>query len=200
MDSLFQSICSVLHGIENYHDNQTAEHECRTGKLMFYLAKAYGLDHKTCELLNELGSIHDIGKIAIPEAILGKQGPLTRFERKVIELHPLIGEDLIKKVDHPHTELASTIILTHHENYDGSGYPRGLKGKEIPLEGSICSICDVYDALRESRPYRQRKTHQETIAMMYNLEPAGLYHKFDPILLKHFNEISPIVQKIYDTK
>lgn len=198
MDTLFQSVCSVLHGIENYHDSCTKDHELRTGKLMSLFGKAYGLDHTLCEVLNELGSIHDIGKLSIPEAILEKTGPLTDFERKVIELHPVIGHDLIKKIEHPYAELAAHIILTHHENYDGTGYPKGLKANEIPVEGSICAICDVYDALREKRPYRVIKSHKDVITMMYDSSDKGLFHKFNPELMKLFKEISGKIQKIYE--
>lgn len=194
----FKNICAMFHAIEYYHDFQTREHENRTGRLMFTLGKAFGLEHSFCELLAELGSIHDIGKIAIPEAILEKPGPLTQHERNVVELHTLIGEEFIKTIEHPHTALASSIIVTHHENHDGSGYPKGLKGDEIPIEGSICAICDVYDALRETRPYRQRRTHQDAFDMMYDTSANGLYHKFNPQLMKIFKEISSDIQLIYE--
>jgi len=198
MQSLLQSICSIFHDIENYHNPLTNAHESRTGRLMSFLGSALGFDRFTCDLLNNLGSIHDIGKIAIPVTILEKRGPLTKFERQVMELHPLIGYEFIKRIEHPDIELAKMVILTHHENYDGSGYPKGLKGKEIPIEGSICSICDVYDALRETRPYRKKKTHEEVFNMMYDSSPNGLYHKFNPKLMKYFEEMSDEIQVVYN--
>lgn len=196
--SLFQNICSLFHDIEDYHDCLTREHECRTGKLMALLGNALGFDQSKCALLNELGSIHDIGKIAIPDTILEKATPLTLFERKIIELHPWIGYKFMGHIKHPYSELAGLVILTHHENYDGTGYPKGLKGEEIPLEGSICAICDVYDALREIRPYRERKTHDEVFSIMCDTGTTGLYHKFKPELLQSFSEISKEIQAIYE--
>lgn len=193
----FENICSMLHAIEYYHDFQTQEHENRTSKLMFMLGSAFGLDKNFCDLLLQLGSIHDIGKIAIPAAILEKPGPLTQHERNIVELHTLIGQELISKIEHPHTALASSIIVTHHENHDGTGYPKSLKGSEIPIEGSICAICDVYDALRETRPYREKRTHQDVFNMMYDTSANGLYHKFNPLLMNVFKEIADDVQLIY---
>lgn len=197
MDSLFQSICTMLHGIEEYHDSQTMQHESRTGKLMELLGEAHGLDERACNLLCELGSIHDIGKISIPQSILEKPGPLTQFERNIVRMHPQIGFNFINKVKHPYAEFAATIILCHHENFDGSGYPNGLKGNEIKVEAAICSICDVYDALREARPYREKKSHQEVLDMMYDPGPHGLYHKFNPKLMKSFKKISDKIQNFY---
>lgn len=198
MSSLFKNICYVLHGIENHHAAKSKEHECKTGTLMSVLGKSYGLSKAACEKLNEIGSIHDIGKIAIPETILEKPGPLTQYERKVVELHPVIGHEFIKDIEHPDVNLARAIILTHHENFDGTGYPNKLSGDEIPLEGRICAICDVYDALREDRPYRARTTHEVVLNMMHDTSARGLYHKFDPHLMKLFSNLADVVQAIYD--
>lgn len=195
--SLFKNICSVLHGIENYHATKSKEHECKTGTLMSVLGKSYGLDNAACEKLNEIGSIHDIGKIAIPESILEKPGPLTLYERKVVELHPVIGHEFIKDIVHPDADLARTIILTHHENFDGTGYPNKLAGTEIPIEGRICAICDVYDALREDRPYRAKMSHEAVLNMMNDTSHHGLHHKFDPHLMKLFSNLADVVQSIY---
>lgn len=197
MSKIFQSICTMLHGIESYHDTITKEHECRTGDMMRLLAKEMVLEDSVCNALRDVGSIHDIGKIAIPGEILQKQGPLTTFERKVVELHPVIGFDFIKNIRHPNSELAAKVILTHHENHDGTGYPYGLSGNEIPLEGAICAICDVYDALRKSRPYRGEMLHEAIFEKMYGTGPDGLYYKFNPDLMAAFKNISNKIQALY---
>lgn len=198
MDSLFQEICALLHGIENYHDTITNRHECRTGKLMSILGKAYGMNETDCTTLNIIGSIHDIGKIAISQEILEKPGPLTDYERNIMELHPMIGYSFIKKIKHPLSELAGMVILTHHENYDGSGYPNKLKGDEIPIEGAMCTICDVYDALRDVRRYKDKKTHREIFHMMSDNGPRGLLYKFNPTLLKIFMKCEKEINDVYD--
>lgn len=198
MSSFFKNICTVLHGIENHHAAKSKEHECKTGTLMSILGKSYGLSNTACEKLNEIGSLHDIGKIAIPATILEKPGPLTSYERRVVELHPIIGYEFIKDIEHSDTNLAKTIILTHHENFDGAGYPNKLIGTEIPLEGRICAICDVYDALREDRPYRAKMTHDAVCNMMYDTSSKGLYHKFDPQLMKLFANLADVVKSIYE--
>ena len=198
MKSLFHNVCVVLHGIEEYHDAVTKQLEYRVGDLMLMLAKAFGMKNKDCEALREIGFLHDIGKIGISAAILEKPTSLTIFERKIIELHPSIGYDFIKQVKHPYAKIAEKVILTHHENYDGTGYPNGLSGDEIPLEGAICAICDVYDALRKSRPYRGDVSHEAVLAMTYDRSPEGLYHKFHPGLLDVFKDIAEDVKILYD--
>ncbi len=200
MNNIFHEICLMLNSIEDYHDSGTRKHEIRTGKTMKMLGEIYGFDKKNCKILQEIGSIHDIGKIALPANIIEKPGPLTQFERKVVELHPIVGYDIIKKIDHPFSEMAGNAILTHHENYDGSGYPKGLSGKKIPIEGRICAICDCYDALREHRRYRKSQTHEQTVNLMFDDSPTGLYHKFDPVLIALFLDIAPSIQQLYDDK
>lgn len=194
---LFESIQEVIHDLEIYHDSYTKLHECMTGALMGLLSKTIGLDKEYCLSLEKVGSIHDIGKLAVPAKILEKPGPLSAFEREVVELHVEVGYKLTKKMKHPLGELASTVILTHHEAYDGSGYPNKLSGEQIPLEGRICSICDVYDALISHRPYRETQSHEIIIKMMQDTEPTGLAKKFDPVLLDAFISINDQIAKLY---
>jgi len=196
---LFKAIEDVIHDLERYHDVYTESHECRTGKLMFILGEALGFDKAFCTSLERAGSIHDIGKLAIPEKILEKPGPLSAFEREVVQLHAEIGYKLTKKLKHPLAELASNITLTHHEAYDGSGYPYGLKGKNIPLEGQICSICDVYDALVSRRPYREARSHEMVIQMLQDSDPNGMANKFAPKLLDAFIGIHDQIIQSYIT-
>jgi len=193
----FEAISNVFHDLEIYHDSFTKQHECRTGKLMSILGTALKLDKTFCNELEQAGSMHDIGKLTIPAKILEKPGPLSAFEREVIKLHAEIGHKLINKINHPLTELVSIITLTHHEAYDGSGYPYGLKGEHIPLAGRICSICDVYDALISHRPYRKSQTHESIIQMMTDTGPTGLARKFDPAILDTFLSINEQIIQLY---
>lgn len=190
MDNFFNSLAATLRGIESYHDSYTAPHELRTGYLVHLLSLEIGMSKEESEHLKLVSSIHDIGKVAIPAPILEKPSALTTFERKTIEMHCNIGCDIVKKIKHPLSKLAQIVTLTHHENFDGTGYPQGLKGQNIPLAGRICRICDVYDALTSSRPYRLDKNydhaHEETIQFMTNKNKDGMFYKFDPELLEAF--------------
>lgn len=190
MDDFFNTVECLLHRIESYHDSYTERHEKMTGKLMFHFGKTLGYNDHESHQLSMLGNMHDIGKISIPAKILEKNGELNAFERSVVELHPKIGCQLIDTIKHPFTEIAKKVILNHHEAFDGSGYPNGLKGRKIPIEARICSICDVYEALRSHRPYRDNTLdHENTMEKMLD-KRHGLKNKFDPDLLKVFEKLS----------
>lgn len=198
MMEFFKTVEQLFHGIESYHDSYTEKHENMTGKLMFHFGKALGYNADESHKLSVLGNVHDIGKIAIPAHILDKKGKLNEFERAVIELHPKFGVQFIDKVKHPFTEIAKKVILNHHEAIDGSGYPNGLKGNEIPIEARICSICDVYEALRSHRPYRDEILgHENTLEKMLD-NKHGIRRKFDPNLLDVFEKISDQFKTWFD--
>ena len=198
MEDFFKTVGHLLHRIESYHDSYTEKHENMTGKLMFHFGKALGYNENECHRLSTLGNVHDIGKISIPAKILEKNGELSAFERSVVELHPQIGFQLIEKIQHPFTEVAKKVILNHHEAFDGSGYPNRIKGDKIPIEARICSICDVYEALRSHRPYRDKTLgHTNTLEKMLD-KSQGLRNKFDPDLLKIFEKISDQVKSWFD--
>jgi HD-GYP domain-containing protein (c-di-GMP phosphodiesterase class II) len=133
--------------------------------------------------------LHDIGKIGIPDAILNKPTKLEDNEWEVMKQHTIIGYKILSTVDNPLFKMASNIALYHHENWDGSGYPKGLKGEEIPLEARIVALVDVYDALSTDRVYR--KAWSEEKVLKYIKELNG--KKFDPniveIFLNNYDEI-----------
>jgi HD-GYP domain-containing protein (c-di-GMP phosphodiesterase class II) len=130
--------------------------------------------------------LHDIGKIGIPDHILRKRGPLTSSERSMLETHTVLGEQMLAGVP----LLAGSglrIVRSHHERWDGTGYPRGLKGEEIPLEGRICAICDVYDALGSKRPYKDAWPVERILEEI----AQGSGSHFDPALVRAFLELAP---------
>jgi putative two-component system response regulator len=135
-------------------DGVTGVHSERTAHYSYGIAKALVLPELTCELLALATPLHDIGKVAIPDDILHKAGPLTAAERETMETHAEIGHELLAGSGEDLLELAATIAWTHHERLDGSGYPRGLVGDQIPLAGRIAAAADVLDALTSDRPYR----------------------------------------------
>lgn len=135
-------------------DGATGCHSERTSLYAELIAKGVGLDAETRELITVATPLHDVGKIAIPDRILHKPGPLTPNERQVIQTHAEIGRRLLAGSGEETLELAATIAWTHHERLDGSGYPRGLRGQHVPLAGQIAAVADVFEALISERPYR----------------------------------------------
>lgn len=134
---------------------ETASHVHRVGLLAEMLGRELGLDKNYCELLRLAAPLHDIGKVAIPDSILNKPGPHNDEEATVMRSHAEIGSRLLSNSRRPVMQLAAEIALNHHENYDGSGYPNGLAGKDIPLSGRITMVADVFDALGSRRCYKE---------------------------------------------
>lgn len=163
-------------------DQETGNHIERMGRYCQLLAQKTGWSEERCELLRIAAPLHDVGKIAIPDAILLKPGALTPEERLEMEKHAEIGHEILAGSDSPLLDLAARIALSHHEQWDGSGYPNGLKGTEIPVEGRMAAIADVFDALTSDRVYRPAMTVERALAIM----SEGRASHFDPELLDVF--------------
>jgi putative two-component system response regulator len=138
-----------------YKDNETGLHVIRMSHYSRILGLALGMTEAQADDLLHAAPMHDVGKIGIPDNILRKPGPLDADEWKVMQSHAVIGGDIIGKHQSGMLAMAYDVAVTHHEKWDGSGYPNGLKGDEIPLVGRIVAIADVFDALTSSRPYKQ---------------------------------------------
>jgi putative two-component system response regulator len=141
--------------------------------------------------------MHDVGKIGIPDVILRKVGPLDDSEWKVMRNHAALGASLLKGTPSPLLELAGQIALTHHERWNGSGYPQGLRGDDIPLAGRIVMLADQYDAMRSRRPYKVAFSHEQTCDIIVHGDGRTLPEHFDPQLLAVFREAHPRLQTIY---
>jgi putative two-component system response regulator len=165
-----------------YKDNETGNHILRMSHFAHMLALAVGLSDKFAADILTSEPMHDIGKFGIPDHILLKPGSIKPDEWEIMKTHVKIGADLLADTDVPLLKLASNIALTHHEKWDGSGYPNGLKGEAIPIEGRICAICDVFDALTSERPYKKEWPVEQ--AVDYLLTQKGQH--FDPELVDHF--------------
>lgn len=142
-------------------DHETWGHSARVVGYAMLIAEKIGLASEQFRQLTWAGILHDIGKVGVPDIILTKKSGLDLEEWDLIKLHPIVGYEIIKKIDF--LEFSANIVLLHHENYDGTGYPRGLKGEAIPLEVRIFSIADALDAMTSNRPYRSAKLMEEAI-------------------------------------
>ena len=160
-----------------FRDEDTGAHIERIGRFSTLLAEQIGMDPEFCERLSHAAPLHDVGKVAIPDAILLKPGPLTPEERAIVETHAEEGHRLVRGSSSSILDMAATIALSHQEKWDGSGYPRGLEGEAIPIEGRIVAVADVFDALTSDRVYRKAFSVEEAVKMMR--EERGRH--FDPI-------------------
>jgi PAS domain S-box-containing protein len=165
-----------------FRDDETGAHIERMSRYCELIGMRLGLDPRRCEQLRIASPMHDVGKIGVADAILRKPGPLDPDERAAMERHAEIGYRILAGSGAELLDLAATIARTHHERYDGTGYPRRLKGEEIPLEGRIAAVADVFDALTTDRVYRPAYSFAKTVAMMG--DERGSH--FDPVVLDSF--------------
>jgi putative two-component system response regulator len=165
-----------------FRDDATGNHIIRIGMYARELGKLLRLDEQFCYNLSKASMMHDIGKIAIPDNILLKPAALTFEEMEIMKKHTNRGADILTGSVSEVLQLGEIIALTHHEKWDGSGYPNGLKGEEIPITGRITAICDVFDALLSERPYKKPWSLEAVLVLMKN--ENGLH--FDPRLLQLF--------------
>jgi len=172
-------------------DVYTAGHNFRVTIYALSIAEEMGLPPEMCRALVMGTIVHDVGKIKIPDEILNKPGRLTPEERAIIEQHPVIGYEMCRKLGFMQDELE--VIRHHHEKWDGSGYPDGLRGGEIPLLARIAAVADVYDAVTSSRSYRQAWTHEET--MEYLRKETGVH--FDPVCVKAWISVCERNPQVY---
>lgn len=216
-EELYQSRLNVIWRLAKaaeHRDNETGNHVIRVGCMCRALAKGLGMDSDFVETLFIASPLHDIGKIGIPDAILLKQGPLSDAQRHVMMRHCWIGERILKEdaqaaavlaqfrtipwsadsVLHcnPLIEMAARIALTHHEKWDGSGYPQGLVGDSIPVESRITAIVDVFDAVLSRRPYKPPFSEDKAMSII----DANAGSHFDPEVHRAFRDVLPELRRI----
>jgi len=181
-----------------FRDDETAAHLQRMSHYCYLIGKKKDLDEYQCEMLRIASPMHDVGKIGIPDHILLKPGRLTPDEYTIMKQHAEIGYQILSGSDSPLVKLAANIAHTHHEKWDGSGYPRGLAGDAIPIEGRIAAVADVFDALTSERPYKKAWPLEDAVAL---LERGRAAH-FDPdlvdVFLASMDEVLAIKEEFKD--
>jgi putative nucleotidyltransferase with HDIG domain len=190
VEALQESYESTLEGWAaalDLRDKETEGHSQRVTLLALQLAQAMGMSKEDLSYLRQGALLHDIGKMGVPDRILHKNGPLTEPEKAIMRQHPVNAYNMLYPITH--LQPALDIPYCHHEKWDGSGYPRSLKGEEIPLAARIFTIIDVWDALRSDRPYRKAWSVKKTIT--YIQKEAG--KSFDPKIVKRFVNIIPSI-------
>jgi len=182
-----------------YKDQETGAHIQRISFYTEEIALALGMDRNFCETIHYASPMHDIGKIAIPDSILIKRGPLTDVEWEIMKSHAGLGAELLAGGDSPYLRMGAEIALHHHERWDGSGYPARLKGDFIPISARIMNICDQYDALRSERPYKNALSHELTVEILTIGNERTMPVHFDPDVLDAFKRSSQRFRDIFET-
>jgi PAS domain S-box-containing protein len=170
-----------------YRDDQTYEHTQRVGRTSALLAEQLGLDAHFCTLIRHASPLHDVGKVGMPDSILLKPGKLTPEEMEIVRGHSAAGARILSGSSSDLLKLAEEIALTHHEWWDGNGYPNRQTGEEIPLSGRIVAVADVFDALTHQRPYKPAWSVADAVREMYRLTGS----QFDPAVIDAFKQLDP---------
>jgi HD-GYP domain-containing protein (c-di-GMP phosphodiesterase class II) len=189
LEDLFMSVIVSLTMAIEAKDPYTEGHSVRVAAYSEAIGKQLGLPPAKLDTIHRSCLVHDIGKIAVDENILGKREALDLSEREKMDMHPLIGESILRPIALLHPLLPG--VRSHHEHFDGTGYPDGLKGDDIPIEARIMAVADAFDAMTSNRPYRHALPEEDALAELK--KNAGTH--FDPRVVGAFEEIYPAVKR-----
>ena len=189
---------ACLAAAAEYKDPETGQHITRIGEYASVLARELGWDRERCEMIRLAAPLHDVGKVGMRDNVLLKEGPLSPEEAKHMREHPETGYKILSTSEYPVMKMAARIAYCHHERWDGSGYPRALKGSEIPLEASITSLVDVYDALRSQRPYKPAFSHERVMEIIRDGDGRTAPEHFRPDVIEAFLNAEDKMAAIFD--
>lgn len=195
IDNAFKYTVSSLARASEVHDNETGNHILRINEYSKFLSECMGMPKEFTETLYFSAQMHDVGKIYIPEDIIKKKGPLSIEEYKITKLHTVYGVKILG--NHPKLEIAREVAHSHHELWTGTGYPLGLKGEDIPISARIVTICDIYDALRSKRHYKNPLDHPTATSIILEGDKRTRPEHFDPEILNHFKKNTKQFEEIY---
>jgi len=193
-----KDIVYILSKTAEYRDNETSLHTLRVGEMAAYIAAKLSWNSQEVELMRLAAQMHDMGKVGIGDAILLKPGKLTDEEFSKMKKHSDIGYSILSQKETPLLRLAAEIALTHHEKYNGKGYPRGLYKDEIPISGAIVSVIDVFDALLSERPYKKAFTLEKTLEIIQSGIGEHFHPKVVDIFLENLDEMIAIRTRLTD--
>lgn len=180
-------------------DKGTGMHIKRISHYSIELAREIGMDETFNDTIFYASPMHDVGKIGIPDHILLKPGRHTSREFEIMKTHSMLGAEILASVHSPYLKMGRDIALSHHERWNGGGYPNSLKGESIPLAARIMTVCDVYDALRSKRPYKPALGHDEALDIIIRGDERTRPEHFDPAVLDAFSNCKEKFRAIYET-
>ena len=197
LENAYEEALECLAVAAEYKDSETGNHISRVGEYAQLIAKELGWSKERQNLILLAAPLHDVGKIGTPESILLKPGKLDSDEVEIMKQHTQNGYDILSKSKYPVMQAAANIARCHHERWNGGGYPRGIKGTEIPIEARITSLVDVYDALRSKRPYKPEFDQEKTLSIMLDGDGRTDPSHFDPELIDIFRKVAGKFDEIY---
>ncbi|MEQ8747074.1 HD domain-containing phosphohydrolase [Pyruvatibacter sp.] len=197
MNAIELDAVDCVHSAQDASDRHTADHELAVGELSSHLGLVLGLPKDDALALGYAARLHDIGKLAVPSSILHKSAPLTVAEQRIMHVHSQAGAQILQATQNLLMRLAAPIALEHHEYINGSGYPHGLSGYEISLAARIVTVCDVYDALRDTRSYKKGMSHKIACHLLEEGDSRISPCMFDDKVLRAFLEHAEELESIY---
>ncbi len=187
-----------LAALAEFRDSGSGNHIVRVGLYTNKVSEMLDLPMTFIDKITFASTLHDIGKMGVSAAILFKEEPLTEEENAMMKQHTVIGHRLLKSSASPLQQMAAEIALTHHENWDGTGYPQGLEGYQIPLSGAIVRVCDVYDTLRSRHFYQEPLSHEQAMEVIQKGNDKIQPLHFNPDVLDAFLEVADVIADIFD--